>query len=95
MKRSLIATAVMLLFIASLIPAVAGPECKGGVCTLTVKEPATKGAVCPVLGTKIADVTKAAGKSVYKGKTYYFCCKDCKTKFDKDPAKYQSKAKPK
>lgn len=45
-------------------------------------------AVCPVMGTKIPDVTKAAGKSVYKGKTYYFCCGGCKPQFDKDPAKY-------
>ena len=48
----------------------------------------TKSAVCPVMGNKIPDVTKAAGKSVYKGKTYYFCCAGCKPKFDKDPAKY-------
>ncbi|MGI6295633.1 MAG: YHS domain-containing protein [Armatimonadota bacterium] len=45
-------------------------------------------AVCPVMGSKIPDVTKAAGKSVYKGKTYYFCCAGCKPKFDKNPAKY-------
>ena len=42
-------------------------------------------AVCPVMGTKIPDVTKAAGKSVYKGKTYYFCCAMCKPEFDKNP----------
>jgi len=45
-------------------------------------------AVCPVMGNKIPDVTKAAGKSVYKGKTYYFCCPGCKPKFDKNPEKY-------
>jgi YHS domain-containing protein len=45
-------------------------------------------AVCPVMGTKIPDVTKAAGKSVYKGKTYYFCCGGCKPAFDRNPAKY-------
>ena len=45
-------------------------------------------AVCPVMGTKIPDVTNAAGKSVYKGKTYYFCCPGCKPQFDKNPAKY-------
>jgi YHS domain-containing protein len=45
-------------------------------------------AVCPVMGTKIPDVTKAAGTSVYKGKTYYFCCPGCKTAFDQNPAKY-------
>ena len=55
----------------------------------TVKQTAhVVSAVCPVMGTKIPDVTKAAGKSVYKGKTYYFCCRGCKPKFDANPAKY-------
>ena len=45
-------------------------------------------AICPVMGTKIPDIAKAAGKSVYKGKTYYFCCGGCKPAFDKNPAKY-------
>ena len=44
--------------------------------------------VCPVMGTEITDVSKAAGKSVHKGKTYYFCCPGCKPKFDADPEKY-------
>lgn len=48
----------------------------------------TTSAVCPVMGTPIPDVSKAAGKSVYKGKTYYFCCPGCKPKFDADPSKY-------
>jgi len=26
--------------------------------------------------------------SAYKGKTYYFCAKDCKERFDKDPEKF-------
>lgn len=49
-------------------------------------------AVCPVMGTNIPDITKAAGKSVYKGKTYYFCCGGCKPLFDKNPEKYIKKA---
>lgn len=48
-------------------------------------------AVCPVMGNKIPDVTKAPAKSVYKGKTYYFCCKGCKPEFDKNPEKYVNK----
>ena len=43
--------------------------------------------VCAVTGEAIPDV-KTAGKSVYKGKTYYFCCAGCKPMFDKNPAKY-------
>ena len=34
------------------------------------------------------DPAKAAATSEYNGKTYYFCAKVCKTKFDSDPAKY-------
>lgn len=45
-------------------------------------------AVCPVMKSKIPDITKAAGKSVYKGKTYSFCCAGCKPMFDKNPEKY-------
>ncbi len=30
----------------------------------------------------------AAGKSEYKGKTYYFCSLGCKRAFDKEPWKY-------
>ncbi len=48
--------------------------------------------VCPVTGEKIASVKQAAGKSTYKGKTYYFCCAGCKPKFDKAPAKYAQNA---
>lgn len=44
--------------------------------------------VCPVTKEKIASVKEAAGSSVYKGKTYYFCCAGCKPMFDKNPAKY-------
>ena len=44
--------------------------------------------VCPVMGTKINNKDKSAGKSVYKGVTYYFCCAGCKPEFDKNPAKY-------
>ena len=34
------------------------------------------------------DPAKAAGTSRYKDKTYYFCSKSCKEKFDKDPKMY-------
>lgn len=41
----------------------------------------------PVCGMEI-DPTSAAGKSDYKGETYYFCSPGCKVDFDKDPEKY-------
>ena len=34
------------------------------------------------------DPAKAAATSEYNGKTYYFCAKVCKTKFDAEPARY-------
>ncbi len=46
--------------------------------------------LCLVSGEKFTDASKSASKSVYKGKTYYFCCADCKPKFDADPEKYIS-----
>jgi len=57
-----------------------------GQCKATDKAP--KGAViCPVMKGKVANPAKAA-KSVYKGKTYWFCCPGCKPRFDANPAKY-------
>ncbi len=43
--------------------------------------------ICPVSGTKIASASKAYNHEVYKGKTYYFCCPQCKPAFDKNPGK--------
>jgi YHS domain-containing protein len=34
------------------------------------------------------DEQKAAGKSEYDGKTYYFCAPGCKAKFDQNPGAY-------
>ena len=41
----------------------------------------------PVCGMDI-DPETAAGKSEYKGQTYYFCSTGCKRSFDKEPEKY-------
>jgi P-type Cu+ transporter len=43
--------------------------------------------VDPVCGMDV-DPATAAATSVYAGKTYYFCSKDEKERFDKDPEKY-------
>jgi len=40
-----------------------------------------------VCGMEVKEEETAA-TSVYKGKTYFFCSKGCKEKFDKDPEKY-------
>lgn len=34
------------------------------------------------------DPAKAAGSSQYGGKTYYFCSKGCKAKFDANPSQF-------
>ena len=34
------------------------------------------------------DPAKAAGTSEYNGKTYYFCARACKAKFDANPGQY-------
>ena len=93
MRRTITTIAVLASLALSAVPVFAA--C-GGCCKV---QPAAKhtaprkvvSAVCPVMGTKIPDVTKASGKSVYKGKTYYFCCPGCKPLFDKNPGKYIKK----
>lgn len=40
----------------------------------------------------VIDPKTAAGKSEYKGETYYFCSLGCKQSFDKDPEKYLGKS---
>ena len=45
----------------------------------------------PVCGMQV-DEKKAAGQSVYQGKTFYFCSPMCKTKFDQNPSHYAAKA---
>jgi YHS domain-containing protein len=44
----------------------------------------------PVCGMMV-DEKKAAGKSEYQGKTYYFCAAACKAKFDANPGDYIDK----
>ena len=34
------------------------------------------------------DPAKAAGSTEYNGKTYYFCSKGCKTKFDANTSQF-------
>ena len=41
----------------------------------------------PVCGMSV-DPDRAAGKSEYRGSTYYFCCQACKRKFDQNPNQY-------
>jgi len=75
MLRSLFIPAALLLP-AAVVAAPAQPLAK------------TAALVCPVTREKIASVKDAVGSSVYKGKTYYFCCSACKPTFDKNLQKY-------
>ncbi|HSG45288.1 MAG TPA: YHS domain-containing protein [Anaerolineales bacterium] len=43
------------------------------------------------VGHKDIHPATAAGKSEYKGKTYYLCSLGCKASFDKDPEKFVGK----
>lgn len=88
MKRTLIALSAALMLATSFVPATAAKLTHKAPPKVAAQKKVTA-AVCPVMGSKIPDVTKApGGKSVYKGKTYYFCCKGCKPLFDKNPQKY-------
>jgi Cu+-exporting ATPase len=53
-------------------------KCKGGEIDM---------AKDPVCGMEVNE-KKAAGKSEYKGKVYYFCAPGCKKAFDENPQKY-------
>ncbi len=44
-------------------------------------------AIDPVCKMQV-DEKKAAAKSEYQGKTYYFCSPGCKRTFEQNPAKY-------
>lgn len=48
-------------------------------------------AIDPVCGMDV-EPDKAAAKSIYGGKDYYFCAEMCKKKFDADPDKYLGKS---
>ena len=58
-------------------------------CPLPAKHSAL---ICPVTGTKVASAKAAFGHSTFKGKTYYFCCPQCKPAFDKRPAYFVHRA---
>ncbi|MGR7995901.1 heavy metal translocating P-type ATPase [Xanthobacter sp. ZOL 2024] len=57
--------------------------------------PARATAKDPVCGMDV-DTSPEAGKPTasYNGKTFYFCCKGCETKFEANPEQYLAKAEP-
>ncbi|MFI5251467.1 MAG: heavy metal translocating P-type ATPase [Bacteroidota bacterium] len=55
--------------------------------TMESKPQTTETHIDPVCHMEVEPAT-AAGKTDYKGKTYYFCAAMCKKKFDENPEKY-------
>ena len=45
----------------------------------------------PVCGMDV-EPDEAAGQSDFQGKTYYFCCNECKAKFDQNPQAFVKSA---
>lgn len=95
MKRLYLAASLVLAVVVLSVTVALACGCCGSKNKAPSAPPKAKvvSAVCPVMGNKIPDVRRAAGKSVYKGKTYYFCCSGCKPLFDKNPGKYVNKKK--
>ncbi len=54
---------------------------------MIAQQKADEKVVCPMSGEMMLK-SQAKATYEYEGKTYYFCCQDCKDKFVKDPAKY-------
>jgi YHS domain-containing protein len=71
-------TLLLVIFLAvSVALAMAAVDKKAGEETLK----------CPVSGEEFTK-SEASPKYEYEGKTYYFCCAGCKSKFEKNPEKY-------
>jgi YHS domain-containing protein len=64
------------------------PEMSHG---MTGEEMEKQSAIDPVCGMSV-DTARAEYRSFHEGGTYYFCSAGCKETFDKDPAKYMSRA---
>ena len=90
--RFVTALSIVVLILGSLIASGCKKrdEAQNAPAPTAKKAPATPTAAikaqttCPIEGTKI-------DKSVYadyQGKRVYFCCTDCKAKFNAEPAKY-------
>ncbi|MFO0731980.1 MAG: heavy metal translocating P-type ATPase [Nitrospiraceae bacterium] len=73
-------------------PASPAPLMPAGKKSLPMLNPgpapsAAKGEIDPVCGMTV-EPTGAAGQFAHGGKTYYFCCQGCLTKFRADPERY-------
>ena len=62
---------------------------KDAMAQVTVQKVEVGNKICPVLGGKIDEKTKATYE--YQGKIYNFCCAMCIDEFKRDPEKYIKK----
>ncbi len=74
------------------LPATGAPEadCCGGNAPPPLD--LSPKAIDPVCGMSV-DIATAKHRATYQGKTFYFCCNGCKTKFEADPEAQLAKAK--
>ncbi len=77
MKHSKVLAICLALFFAFMVTGIA-------------QEQAEETVVCPVSGKEIKK-SEAKASYEYEGKTYYFCCPNCKEAFMKSPEKYTQK----
>lgn len=70
------------LLLSLIVAGVLGSLAPSVVVRADAPKSAAKPTLCAVKGEVIADVAKAAGKANFKGKTLYFCCSGCATKFN-------------
>ena len=91
MKRRYIVIIVLSVMILTGNQMIQAQNASSGVKAMdTVSAPQDVGnKICPVLGEKIDEKTKATYE--YKGKIYNFCCAMCIDEFKNDPDKYIKK----
>ncbi|WP_084539817.1 heavy metal translocating P-type ATPase [Azorhizobium doebereinerae] len=68
----------------------AGGDCCGGAAPAPLD--LSPKAIDPVCGMSV-DIATAKHSTAYNGKTFYFCCNGCKTKFEADPETQLAKAR--
>ena len=66
-------------------------ESRMELATASMAENLSTDPVCG-LPVSIRKAEQSGRKSVFLGKTYYFCSGECKDRFDQDPSKYTEKA---
>jgi YHS domain-containing protein len=85
-----VATAAALLFLPFFTACQKDEHAAGQAETAAATEVAPGKVADPVCGMEV-DPATAPAQATYAGKTYYFCTKEEKEQFEKDPGKYVKK----